>query len=157
MMCGSSSNEHALKTAFMWYQAQKRGGPPTTKYLESSMRHESPGTPNVTVLSFEGAFHGRTLGSVTDFTYTFYISELEDIRVSKTDRCYEYCCLLYVRILITIFSYFIERIVLSTRKSLQKTLLKLSQIERKAESLFAYRSNEIIVQIIFIFVYPSYY
>uniref|UniRef100_F1KZ14 (S)-3-amino-2-methylpropionate transaminase n=2 Tax=Ascaris TaxID=6251 RepID=F1KZ14_ASCSU len=65
MMCGSSSNEHALKTAFMWYQAQKRGGPPTTKYLESSMRHELPGTPNVTVLSFEGAFHGRTLAMLS--------------------------------------------------------------------------------------------
>ncbi|VDM49358.1 unnamed protein product [Toxocara canis] len=65
MMCGSSSNEHALKAAFIWYQAQKRGGPPTPKYLESCMKQKLPGTPNLTVLSFDGAFHGRTLAMLS--------------------------------------------------------------------------------------------
>ncbi|VDK56990.1 unnamed protein product [Anisakis simplex] len=66
MLCGSSADENAIKTAFIWYQTQKRGGkPPTEQDLESCMRHELPGTPHLSVLSFKGAFHGRTLGALT--------------------------------------------------------------------------------------------
>ncbi|VDK80717.1 unnamed protein product [Onchocerca ochengi] len=65
-LCGSSSNENAIKAAFMWYQAQKRGGsPPTKEDLDSCMRHELPGTPNLSVLSFNGSFHGRTLTALS--------------------------------------------------------------------------------------------
>ncbi|MCP9262544.1 4-aminobutyrate aminotransferase, mitochondrial [Dirofilaria immitis] len=66
VLCGSSSNENAIKAAFMWYQAQKRGGsPPTKEDLDSCMKHELPGTPNLSVLSFNGSFHGRTLTALS--------------------------------------------------------------------------------------------
>ncbi|ELW72131.1 4-aminobutyrate aminotransferase, mitochondrial [Tupaia chinensis] len=42
MACGSCSNENAFKTIFMWYRA--------------------PGCPDYSILSFMGAFHGRTMG-----------------------------------------------------------------------------------------------
>ncbi|KAM7332988.1 hypothetical protein ACRRTK_006308 [Alexandromys fortis] len=42
MACGSCSNENAFKTIFMWYR--------------------SPGCPDYSILSFMGAFHGRTMG-----------------------------------------------------------------------------------------------
>ncbi|VDN23808.1 unnamed protein product [Gongylonema pulchrum] len=66
VLCGTSSNENAIKAAFMWYQAQKRGGArPRAEDLESCMRHEPPGTPNLSVLSFHGAFHGRSLTALS--------------------------------------------------------------------------------------------
>uniref|UniRef100_A0A915PS53 4-aminobutyrate--2-oxoglutarate transaminase n=1 Tax=Setaria digitata TaxID=48799 RepID=A0A915PS53_9BILA len=66
VLCGTSSNENAIKAAFMWYQAQKRGGnPPTKEDLVSCMKHELPGTPNLSVLSFHGAFHGRSLTALS--------------------------------------------------------------------------------------------
>ncbi|MFH4978244.1 hypothetical protein AB6A40_004953 [Gnathostoma spinigerum] len=66
MLCGSSANENAIKTAFMWYQSQKRGGkPPSQEDLDSCMRDQLPGTPNLSVLSFDGSFHGRTMGMLS--------------------------------------------------------------------------------------------
>lgn len=72
MLCGTSSNENAIKAAFIWYQYNKRGKkPPTDKDLKSCMKQELPGTPNLTVLSFQGAFHGRSLG-LFSFLIIFY-------------------------------------------------------------------------------------
>ncbi|VDM39181.1 unnamed protein product [Toxocara canis] len=65
MMCGTSANENAIKTAFIWYQTQKRGGPPTAEDLASCMNQQPPGTPNICVLSFDGAFHGRSLAALS--------------------------------------------------------------------------------------------
>ncbi|VDN53599.1 unnamed protein product [Dracunculus medinensis] len=66
MLCGTSSNENAIKAAFIWYQYNKRGKkPPTDKDLKSCMKQELPGTPNLTVLSFQGAFHGRSLAALS--------------------------------------------------------------------------------------------
>ncbi|KAG8145458.1 hypothetical protein E2320_011989 [Naja naja] len=42
MSCGSCSNENAFKTIFIWYRP--------------------PGCPEYSMLSFMGAFHGRTMG-----------------------------------------------------------------------------------------------
>jgi 4-aminobutyrate aminotransferase/(S)-3-amino-2-methylpropionate transaminase len=64
-LCGSCSNENAYKMAFMWYQAEKRGGLPTAEDLETSMKHEAPGTPDLSILSFHGSFHGRLLGCLS--------------------------------------------------------------------------------------------
>ncbi len=64
MLCGTTANENAIKTAFIWYAAQKRGGkPPTEKDLETAMQQKLPGTPNFSVLGFQGSFHGRSLGT----------------------------------------------------------------------------------------------
>lgn len=76
MMCGSSANENALKTAFIYYQTKKRGNKsPTQEDLDSCMDQKLPGTPDLTVLAFNGSFHGRTLAllSVTRYLIKFFI------------------------------------------------------------------------------------
>lgn len=62
MMCGTCSNENALKMALIHHAARKRGGkPPTSEDLTSCLQHQEPGTPhNVGIMAFEGGFHGRT-------------------------------------------------------------------------------------------------
>ncbi|PAV57340.1 hypothetical protein WR25_13737 [Diploscapter pachys] len=66
MVDGSSANENAIKAAFIWYMTQRRGGnPPDAEHLSSCMKHRQPGTPKLSVLSFDGGFHGRTLGLLT--------------------------------------------------------------------------------------------
>ena len=66
MLCGASANEHAIKQAFIWYQTQKRGGkPPNDEYLTSCMEQKLPGTPNLTVLGFQGGYHGRTMATLS--------------------------------------------------------------------------------------------
>uniref|UniRef100_A0A914BWL0 (S)-3-amino-2-methylpropionate transaminase n=1 Tax=Acrobeloides nanus TaxID=290746 RepID=A0A914BWL0_9BILA len=66
MLCGTSANENAIKAAFIRYQTLKRGGkPPTPADLESCMKHQLPGTPRLSVLGFQGSFHGRSLTMLT--------------------------------------------------------------------------------------------
>ncbi|EPB68443.1 putative 4-aminobutyrate transaminase [Ancylostoma ceylanicum] len=62
MLCGTSANENAIKTAFIWYMTNRRGGnPPDQAALDSCMVQNQPGTPKLSVLGFQGAFHGRSL------------------------------------------------------------------------------------------------
>lgn len=66
LMCGSCSNENAYKAVFMWFQTQLRNGHPPSEYdLETCMAHRLPGTPNLSILSFDGGFHGRLLGCLS--------------------------------------------------------------------------------------------
>ncbi|KAK9882647.1 hypothetical protein WA026_022515 [Henosepilachna vigintioctopunctata] len=67
MMCGSCSNENAYKNLFIRYQKIARGGDITfTEDEESScMINMPPGSPKLSLLSFHGAFHGRTFGALT--------------------------------------------------------------------------------------------
>ncbi|XP_078611984.1 4-aminobutyrate aminotransferase, mitochondrial-like [Branchiostoma floridae x Branchiostoma japonicum] len=66
MACGTCANENAFKAVFFWYRARQRGSLiPTEEDLESCMRHEEPGSPNLTILGFEGGFHGRTIGCLS--------------------------------------------------------------------------------------------
>ncbi|XP_074052449.1 4-aminobutyrate aminotransferase, mitochondrial isoform X2 [Macrotis lagotis] len=63
MSCGSCSNENAFKTIFMWYRNKERGQTGATKEeLETCMINQYPGCPDYSILSFMGAFHGRTMG-----------------------------------------------------------------------------------------------
>lgn len=63
MACGSCSNENAIKAIFFWYKDRQRGGkPPSEEELQSSVFNKSPGSPELSILSFHGGFHGRTLG-----------------------------------------------------------------------------------------------
>lgn len=63
MACGSTANENAFKAAFIKYMTDKRGGrPPSQNELNSSMLNAAPGCPDLAILSFTGAFHGRTFG-----------------------------------------------------------------------------------------------
>lgn len=63
MMCGSCSNENAYKAATIRYQRVHRGGRKHTEQeLASALVNQPPGCPDLSILSFEGGFHGRTLG-----------------------------------------------------------------------------------------------
>lgn len=67
VMCGSCANENAFKTAFMYKAAKKRGDREfSTQELHSCMHNKAPGTPDdMSILSFNKAFHGRLFGSLT--------------------------------------------------------------------------------------------
>lgn len=66
MMCGSCSVENAVKAAMIKYRAYQRGSYlPTDIELESCMRQELPGTPDLCFLSFSQSFHGRTMGALS--------------------------------------------------------------------------------------------
>lgn len=65
---GSDANELAYKAAFMWRRRQERGGPDvefTQEEIDSSMNNKSPGSPDMSILSFKTAFHGRLFGSLS--------------------------------------------------------------------------------------------
>lgn len=61
--CGSCANENAYKQAMMFYQNKKRNfQPPTQEELDSCVVNKAPGSPNLSILSFTNAFHGRLFG-----------------------------------------------------------------------------------------------
>merc|ERR1719340_445693 len=64
MMCGTCSNENGIKLMFMRYMHKRRGGRTefTPEELNTVLKHEAPGSPRLSILSFKGAFHGRTVG-----------------------------------------------------------------------------------------------
>ena len=65
MMCGSCSNENAFKLMHFKYMDKVRGGESfSQEAMESCMVNMAPGTPNLSVLSFHGGFHGRTAASL---------------------------------------------------------------------------------------------
>ncbi|KYK61442.1 4-aminobutyrate aminotransferase [Drechmeria coniospora] len=67
-MAGSDANEIAFKAAFMYRRQLERGGPDvdfTPEEIESAMRNEAPGSPNLSILSFKGSFHGRLFGTLS--------------------------------------------------------------------------------------------
>lgn len=66
MACGSCSVENALKAAFFRYRdLQRNGAPPSQEELETTMYNQKPGSPSLSALSFDGGFHGRTLGALS--------------------------------------------------------------------------------------------
>ncbi|KAF9346995.1 4-aminobutyrate transaminase [Mortierella sp. AD094] len=77
-MCGSCSNETAYKAAFMYHQRRQRGldGPVSTEDLTSCMRNAAPGSPDLSIMSFEGGFHGRLFGSLST-THTKALHKLD--------------------------------------------------------------------------------
>uniref|UniRef100_A0A8C2K922 4-aminobutyrate aminotransferase n=1 Tax=Cyprinus carpio TaxID=7962 RepID=A0A8C2K922_CYPCA len=63
MACGSCSNENAFKSMFIWYRNKERGyASPSEQEVGTCMINQSPGCPDLSILSFMGAFHGRTMG-----------------------------------------------------------------------------------------------
>eukprot|EP01098_Paradermamoeba_levis_P003627 TRINITY_DN1627_c0_g1_i1.p1 TRINITY_DN1627_c0_g1~~TRINITY_DN1627_c0_g1_i1.p1 ORF type:complete len:521 (-),score=166.28 TRINITY_DN1627_c0_g1_i1:108-1592(-) len=65
-MCGTCANECAYKAVFMHHQLVKRGGKQfSAEDLQSCMKNQEPGTPKLSILSFQKAFHGRLFGSLT--------------------------------------------------------------------------------------------
>ena len=78
MMCGSCSNENAFKNMFLWYCKNKRGENVafTEDEKSSCMINMPPGSPNLSILSFHGGFHGRTIGALS-VTHSKYIHKLD--------------------------------------------------------------------------------
>lgn len=63
MACGSCSNENAFKSMFIWYRNKERGyTSPSEQEVGTCMINQTPGCPDLSILSFMGAFHGRTMG-----------------------------------------------------------------------------------------------
>lgn len=65
---GSDANELAYKAAFMWKRQHERGGSHvdfTDHEISSAMTNQSPGAPQLSILSFKSAFHGRLFGSLS--------------------------------------------------------------------------------------------
>ncbi|XP_065898679.1 4-aminobutyrate aminotransferase, mitochondrial-like isoform X2 [Dysidea avara] len=79
MMCGSCANENAIKAAFIWYMDKKRGNAnigPDSEEFSTALYNKPPGCPDLSVLSFDGAFHGRTIG-VLSATHSKPIHKLD--------------------------------------------------------------------------------
>ncbi|KAJ1530693.1 hypothetical protein ONE63_005559 [Megalurothrips usitatus] len=78
MMCGSCSNENAYKNMFIRYRRQQRGENVdfSPEELQSCMINQAPGSPSLSILSFHGAFHGRTMG-VLSTTHSKAIHKLD--------------------------------------------------------------------------------
>lgn len=77
MMCGSCSNENAFKNMFLWYAKKQRGGKDfTVAEKESCMINQPPGSPHLSILSFHGGFHGRTIGALST-THSKYIHKID--------------------------------------------------------------------------------
>nr|NVI72109.1 putative 4-aminobutyrate aminotransferase, mitochondrial-like protein [Cucujiformia] len=62
----SCSNENAYKALFIAYRTKQRGENVDFSELEktSCMDNKPPGAPHLSLLSFYGAFHGRTVGTL---------------------------------------------------------------------------------------------
>ncbi|KAK2160754.1 hypothetical protein LSH36_127g08000 [Paralvinella palmiformis] len=77
MACGACSNEHAFKAVFMAYRRKQRGGAtPSKEELESCLMNREPGCPSLTIMSFNNAFHGRTMGCLIT-THTKWSHKLD--------------------------------------------------------------------------------
>jgi 4-aminobutyrate aminotransferase / (S)-3-amino-2-methylpropionate transaminase len=67
-MAGSDANETAYKAAFIWRRQQERGGADvdfSPEDISSAMLNHTPGSPDLSIMSFTSAFHGRLFGSLS--------------------------------------------------------------------------------------------
>jgi 4-aminobutyrate aminotransferase/(S)-3-amino-2-methylpropionate transaminase len=63
---GAEAVENALKAAFAWKARRRRGDRAwSTDELSAVMQNHQPGINELKVISFEGGFHGRTLGALS--------------------------------------------------------------------------------------------
>lgn len=73
MACGSCSNENAYKVIFIWYNMKNRQGKEyTAEELDQCLVNKGPACPDLSLLSFKGGFHGRTLGCLAT-THTKHV------------------------------------------------------------------------------------
>jgi 4-aminobutyrate aminotransferase/(S)-3-amino-2-methylpropionate transaminase len=63
---GAEAVENALKAAFAWKARRRRGGAGwTAEDLRDVLQNRQAGIADLKILSFEGGFHGRTLGALS--------------------------------------------------------------------------------------------
>ena len=65
--CGSGANENAFKAAFINFFNRNLASYKFSeeKINSSAMENSFPGSPDLSILSFDKAFHGRTLGCLS--------------------------------------------------------------------------------------------
>lgn len=110
-LSGADANELAYKAAFMWYNDKHRGGFKkefTEEEKQTVMLNDAPGSPNLAVLAFKRAFHGRLFASASTTCskpihklgfpafhwphaqypeYKFPLEENEEANRMEDDRC----------------------------------------------------------------------
>jgi 4-aminobutyrate aminotransferase/(S)-3-amino-2-methylpropionate transaminase len=66
---GAEANETAFKCAFSWYMRRRRGDnkplPEDEESVKSVLLNQPPGSSKLSIMSFQGGFHGRTLGALS--------------------------------------------------------------------------------------------
>ena len=63
---GAEAVENALKAAFAWKARRRRGGAGwSTADLQGVMQNHQPAINELKIVSFDGGFHGRTLGALS--------------------------------------------------------------------------------------------
>merc|ERR1719516_292344 len=94
MMCGTCSNENAIKMMFMTYMDKLRGGRKefTTEELQSTMKHQAPGSPKLSILAFKGGIHGIDIPTIAwpkaDFPrYRYPLHDNLRENQAEDDRC----------------------------------------------------------------------
>ncbi|XP_076755550.1 4-aminobutyrate aminotransferase, mitochondrial [Xylocopa sonorina] len=76
-MCGACATEHAIQMAFVKYAERRRRDDNFTKEEKKSARlNKPPGCPELSILSFQGGFHGRTFGALA-LTHYKYIMKID--------------------------------------------------------------------------------
>ena len=63
--CGSGANENAMKAVFIRFMKTRYGNTDLENRESSCMINMAPGSPDLSILSFEKSFHGRTLGNLS--------------------------------------------------------------------------------------------
>ncbi|XP_075217885.1 4-aminobutyrate aminotransferase, mitochondrial-like [Lycorma delicatula] len=76
-VCDAVATENALKSAFITHKMKQRGKISFTQAeIESAMINLPPGSANVSILSFRGSFHGRTMGALS-VSHAKYIHKMD--------------------------------------------------------------------------------
>lgn len=65
LSCGMFLSSLLCSEIFRYSHKKRNGAPFTPEELSSCLKNEAPGSPDLSILSFEGAFHGRALGSLS--------------------------------------------------------------------------------------------
>ncbi len=67
MMCGTCANENALKLIFFRHMEKRRAEEKgRAEFDEDDLEQVRRGNgPRVSILSFKGGFHGRTIGTLS--------------------------------------------------------------------------------------------
>jgi 4-aminobutyrate aminotransferase/(S)-3-amino-2-methylpropionate transaminase len=63
--CGSGANENAFKAAFIKFARNNYSDHNMETRLKTSLDNNEPGSPDLSILSFQKGFHGRTLGCLS--------------------------------------------------------------------------------------------
>lgn len=71
------------------YRAQQRGREPTEEDMRTCMTNDQPGSPKISIMSFNGSFHGRTFGALrlvmqwSSFEIKFYLVQLHSFETNS--------------------------------------------------------------------------